>query len=170
MLAAMGHYSVKRSGAIIAGACLISLAIASSVLTSPRRNAMKAPIPAWRPRVEKSLYERCVVGTLTPAVRLRAHAIVESGECDTAIGDGGKSFSRFQLYEVYHDYRASKYGEYDVNDPLQAGRIAALYIQECIYAFPGDPDMQITAYAWGIEGARRHGVDMLYVSKVRRFL
>jgi hypothetical protein len=118
-----------------------------------------------------TLYDVCVEGTLVPAARLQAHARAESDELDSAIGDGGLSRSRFQLYEVYHAYRAEKYGEYDINDPAQAGRTAALFIQDTIYAFPGDPEMQMTAYRWGIEGARQRvadgrGPDMWYVERV----
>ena len=148
---------------------VLALIVAAVAFPFPSIEREKIEEPAPLPKVE-TLYDKCVSGTIVPAARLRAHAIVESDERDDAIGDGGKSLSRFQLYEVYHDYRAAKWGAYNVNDPEQAGRIAALYIQETINAFPGDPDMQITAYCFGIEGARRHGVDMVYVARVKSAL
>jgi hypothetical protein len=117
---------------------------------------------------EPTLYERCVEGTIVPAERLQAHARAESDERDDVPGDNGWSISRFQLYEIpqYHAWRAKRWGEYDPHDPAQAGRIAALYIQDLINEFPGDEEMQITAYRWGPDGARAHGVDAEYVRRV----
>lgn len=152
---------MRKPKRIITNALLAAAAIGLMLLLA----SSARPIPEEPPVL--SLYEVCVAGTIVPADLLRAIASAESDERDDAVGDGGLSRSRFQLYEKYHAYRAARYGEYDVNDPAQAGRIAALYIQETMRAFPGDEAMQITAYRWGIAGARRHGVDEWYVARVR---
>jgi hypothetical protein len=113
-----------------------------------------------------TLYDVCVEGTLVPAELLRAIAIVESGECDDAVGDGGKSFGRFQLYEIYHAERAEAWGEYSPTDPGQAGRIAALYLQDCIIAYSGDIECGIAAYRQGVYGVERDGATLWYVERV----
>jgi hypothetical protein len=138
-------------------------ASARGFATAPER-----PLPVVEVRV-LTLYDVCVDGTIVPASRLRAHARAESEERDDKPGDGGLSISRFQLYETpkYHAWRAQRWGEYNPHDPGEAGRIAALFIQDIMVAFPGDEAMQMTAYRWGIEGARAHGVDEGYVERVR---
>jgi len=130
--------------------------------------APERPLPEVEVRV-LTLYDVCVEGTIVPAARLQGHAYAESGCQNDAIGDGGWSVSQFQLYEIpeYHAWRVQRWGEYDPKKPEEAGRIAALCIQDCILAFPDDEPMQITAYRWGIDGARAHGVDWWYVNRVR---
>jgi hypothetical protein len=113
-----------------------------------------------------TLYDVCVEGTLVPADLLRAVAIVESGERDDAVGDGGKSFGRFQLYEVYHQQRAEAWGEYLPTDPIQAGRIAALYLQDCIIAYSGDIERGICSYRQGVQGVADDGATIWYYERV----
>lgn len=155
-----------EKGLFVFFSCLLAFLLVASArgfTSAPER-----PLPVVEVRV-LTLYDVCIEGTIVPAERLRAHARAESGECDDKPGDGGWSISRFQLYELprYHAWRAQRWGEYDPHDPGQAGRIAALYIQDLMNEFPGDEAMQITAYRWGIKGARDHGVDWWYVNRVR---
>lgn len=112
------------------------------------------------------IYIQCTKNTIISPYLLKAIAIVESQENDNAIGDNGFSKSRFQLYEVYHTERAKRYGEYDVNNPMEAGRISALYLQECFLAFPNDPVKAICAYRQGINGVKINGPTTWYSNRV----
>jgi hypothetical protein len=144
---------------------ILFVALIASLLSASARGLMSSkPLPVVEVRV-LTLYEVCVEGTIVPAELLRAVARAESDEDDSAVGDGGWSIGRFQLNEKYHSMRA-RLMEYDPRDPGQAGVIAAHYLQDCIRAFPGDEDLGVTAYRWGIEGARAHGVDICYVERV----
>jgi hypothetical protein len=125
----------------------------------------RVELPEVRVRV-LTLYDVCVEGTLVPADLLRAIAIVESEERDDRPGDGGLSLSRFQLYEVYHAERAAAWGEYDVTDPGQAGRIAALYLQDCIIAYSGDIERGICAYRQGVQGVADDEPTIWYYERV----
>jgi hypothetical protein len=73
----------------------------------------------------------------------------------------------FGLHETaeIHAERAKKWGEYEARDPVQAWRIAAHVMAENLAAFDS-LDMGVTAYRWGQAGARKHGVDQVYVARV----
>lgn len=143
-----------------AGLAVLLVASSRGLVKEPVR-----PLPVVEVRV-LTLYDICVEGTLVPADLLRAIAIVESEERDDRPGDGGLSLSRFQLYEIYHAERAAAWGEYDVTDPAQAGRIAALYLQNCIIAYSGDIERGIAAYRQGVYGVERDGATLWYVERV----
>jgi hypothetical protein len=147
-----------------AASTLIVLALAFLCVSSAR--VLTREIPA-APTPEPTLYERCVEGTIVPALLLRAIARAESDECDWAIGDGGMSIGRFQLCEVYHAARSRAWGMYSPTIPEQAGRIAALYLQDCLRAFPGDEARGIAAYRQGVYGVKRDGPTLWYVERVR---
>jgi hypothetical protein len=136
---------------------IIALFLASSARSPMHDRAVEVRVT--------TLYEACVIGTDVPPELLQAIAWVESRERDDVIGDGGQSFTRFQLYEFYHADRARLYGEYDVADVGHAGVVAARYLQDCLKAFPGDLPRGISAYNHGIAGARR-GIDWRYVEQV----
>ncbi len=138
-----------------------SLLFASSSMMISKGSVKPEPTP------EKTIYDICVERTIVSPFLLRAIARVESDEMDSAIGDGGMSLGRFQLNEKYHAMRARAYGEYDPRDPVQAGRIAALYLEECIRAFPGDIVKAVCAYRQGIYGVKRNGPTTWYFERVR---
>jgi hypothetical protein len=113
------------------------------------------------------LYVQAIQGTIIDPFLLRAIAIVESGECDSAIGDGGLSHGRFQLYSVYHNQRVQKYGSFDPFNPNEAGKIAARYLEEC-YLATGNLYTAVAAYRQGVGGVRKNGIQGNYVNKVMR--
>jgi hypothetical protein len=140
----------------------IAAALALMVLLGSSARVQAVPEP--EPIV--TIYDHAVMGTIVPASLLRAIAIVESGECDAAVGDGGQSLGRFQLYEKYHASRAADWGEYDPRDPMQAGYIAARYLEACLLAFPGDMVRAVCAYRQGIHGVKRDGPTAWYYERV----
>ena len=146
--------------------CLIA-GILAVTLSASARGFISPPFTPSVPRII-TIYDVAVEGTIVPAELLRAIARVESGEDDSAVGDGGRSLGRFQLLEDYHASRAAVLGEYDPRNPVQAGRVAADYLQACLRAFPGDEVSGIAAYRQGIAGVRRNGVGRWYVELVKR--
>jgi len=110
-------------------------------------------------------YVAACVGTDVRPELLRAIAMVESGERDTAVGDDGISIGRFQLNERFHSLRARSYGEYDPRDPYQAAYVAARILQDD-YTALGSWRLAIAAYRQGIGGVRSHGAIMWYVNRV----
>ena len=147
---------------------VIALALLSSSMVwrpAPAFSVAQGEEFAMVPDPQLELYQRCVEGTIVPALILRAVARAESDELDHAVGDGGLSLGRFQLYEVYHSLRAAAWGEYDPHDPEQSGRIAARYLDDC-YAEFGCWLLAIAAYRQGIAGVRRNGPTMWYVERV----
>lgn len=138
---------------------------------APRPPASAAPVPP------RTLYD----GYTTPAAILRAHAVVESGEADWAIGDDGKSRGRLQINEQFHAQRAAKFGPYDPHNCFDALRVAdgiwqgnARYFAAIVPR--GDPDtwagrredLTIAAYRQGVGGVRKDGATYWYVERVRR--
>jgi hypothetical protein len=118
-----------------------------------------------------TLYEQCVLGTIVNPKLLQAISIVESNEIKEAIGDKGFSRGQFQLYERddIRIERVNKWGFYNPHDPYESGCIAALYLQDCLNAFPNDLDKGISAYNKGI-GGTKISVNYIYVNKVKKAL
>jgi hypothetical protein len=112
-----------------------------------------------------TLYVQATKGTIIDPLLLRAIAVVESGEVDSAIGDEGLSHGRFQLYSVYHKERVQKYGDFNPFNPDQAGRVAARYLEEC-YLATDDLTLAVAAYRQGIGGVRKNGIQGNYVKRV----
>jgi hypothetical protein len=118
-----------------------------------------------------TLYERCVMGTKINPKLLQAISIVESNEIKEAIGDKGLARGQFQLYERndIRIERVKKWGFYNPHDSYESGCIAALFLQDCLNAFPNDLDKGISAYNKGIEGTKK-SINYIYVNKVKKAL
>jgi hypothetical protein len=144
--------------------CLIA-GILAVTLSASARGFISLPFTPSVPRIV-TVYDVAVEGTIVPAELLRAIARRESGEKDFEVGDNGLSIGRFQLYEVYHAERAAAWGEYDPRNPVQAGRVAALFLQDCIIAYSGDIVRGICAYRQGVKGVEEDGPTVWYYDQV----
>lgn len=146
---------------------LAALALFSSA--APYRLEPLAPAtpcprePLW------TVYEVACYGTETPPELLRAIAVVESDERDSATGDDGESLGRFQDRKKYHAWRESLYGPYDPRDAQAAARVYALEL-EAHYRLSGDWDIAVAAHRQGLKGARTDGPTAWYLERVRSHL
>lgn len=116
-----------------------------------------------------SIYDEAVLGTDIPSELLRALAMAESGERDSATGDDGASIGRFQINERFRAERVRLYGRYDPRDPRQAGRVAAQILQEH-YARFGSWPLALTAYNAGAGYAIKRGIRWAYVNRVQMMI
>lgn len=134
----------------LAAVILSALCISSAPYHVP--DTVQAPIIPSR---VLTLYESATIGTDIPPDLLRAIAIVESGEDDGAVGDGGISHGRFQINERFRAERVAKYGEYDPCNPEQSSRVAAGILQAHFKRFGSWP-LALTAYNGGARFARKN--------------
>jgi len=67
---------------------------------------------------------------------------------------------------AYHAERASKWGEYDPENRLQAAIIAGRIIMENLHRSKSI-DVSVSAYRRGMSGTRKNGIDREYVDKVK---
>lgn len=142
----------------LAAVILSALCISSAPYRAP------APIQAPTERA-LTLYESATVGTDIPPDLLRAIAIVESGEDDGAVGDGGKSRGRFQINERFRAERVRLYGDYDPHIPAQSSRVAAGILQAHFERF-GNWPLALTAYNAGARYTRNNGRLPGYIGRI----
>lgn len=116
-----------------------------------------------------SIYDAAVLGTDIPSELLRALAMAESDETDSATGDDGASIGRFQLNERFRAERVRLYGDYNPRDPIQAGRVAAAILQAHYTRFGSWP-LALTAYNAGSGYAIKRGIRWAYVDRVQMMM
>lgn len=143
---------------ILSAVILCALCISSAPYRAPE------PVQSTPERV-LTLYESATVGTDIPPDLLRAIAIVESGEDDDAVGDGGISHGRFQINERFRAERVRLYGNYDPSDPEQAALVAAGILQAHFERFGSWP-LALTAYNGGARFARENGRLSGYLGRI----
>lgn len=148
---------------------LAALALAALTISSAQFvQLVEPPVVAIerqvkRPAMTPYAWAEAITGA--PATILRATARTESGESDEAIGDGGISLGRFQLNELYRDWRISRYGDYDPCEPYSAAVIAGrIYVDNL--ARLRDPTLAIAAHRQGAGGVERNGPTRWYVERV----
>lgn len=154
-----------RSGIILK----VHLCLAGLLLLSVRMYDFR-PVDNLKyrdPIIYADVYEVAEMATGAPANILRAIAIVESNEKDSARGDGGKSLGRMQLNEKWRKYRVAKYGNYNPHIPQDSVMLSAIMFQEHL-AILGSFEAAISAHNVGLDGVRRYGIQWEYVNKVKR--
>jgi len=146
----------------------LALLLVIMALAVPAGSNQSRPFvpPIVQPPPERlSLYEAATWGTVVPATLLRAVAIVESDEYDTAVGDGGHSLGRFQINEAHRDDRVKQYGDYDPHDPVQAARVAVGILVDNYAQFKSWP-LALSAYNQGAGKTAKKGVRRDYLRKI----
>jgi len=130
-------------------------------------------VPHYKPVTEQyavlSIYEIAEEVTGAPANILRAIAIVESNEKDTAIGDDGISKGRMQINELYRKERIQKYGYYDPFNPLDSVILSGYIYMANLRIFK-NVDKAIASHRQGRTGVIKNGATMWYVNRVKRYL
>ena len=94
-------------------------------------------------------------------------ASFESSMRSDAIGTNGFDHGLFQLYCVFDAYRMQRWGWFDPLNPMDSARIARKIYADNGRAFHSTL-YRVTAYRWGINGARRHGADLWYYNHVMK--
>jgi hypothetical protein len=114
---------------------------------------------------EVSIYQLAENATGCPEELLRGFAFVESSYNQFAIGDDGRSHGLTQSNEIFHDYYASLWGEYNPFDALDslilAGRIYTKDLKTT-----GSTCQAICAHRQGVTGVRRNGCTKWYLNRV----
>ncbi len=118
------------------------------------------------PIIQLSIYEIAEQVTGAPANILKAIAIVESNENDSAIGDDGISMGRMQINELYREERVSKYGDYNPFDALDSVILSG-HIYMANFNIFKDHDKAIAAHRQGRRGVLKYGATKWYVDRVR---
>jgi len=113
-----------------------------------------------------SIYEIAEMKTGTSAKILRAIAIVESGENDSAIGDDGVSIGRFQWNTKFLPWFWQKYGYFDPRDGQMAAIRAGQLFADNLKIL-GSHDLAIAAHKQGPTGVKKYGPCLWYVRKVK---
>ena len=133
---------------------------------TPFREAPDAiPIDAAPKRGMMTPYEWGEAVTGTSADTLKALAVVESGENDSAIGDDGVSLGRFQINETYREWNVSTFGDYDPSDPYSAAVLAG-QLYQYNRARLGTHYRAIAAHRQGARGVKKNGPSHWYVERV----
>ena len=123
------------------------------------------PIDVAPKRSMMTPYEWGEAVTGTSAYILKALAIVESDEDDSAIGDDGVSLGRFQINERFREWNVATFGEYDPCDPYSAAVfVGRLY--QYNHSRLGTHYRAIAAHRQGAKGVRDNGPSHWYVERV----
>jgi soluble lytic murein transglycosylase-like protein len=104
--------------------------------------------------------------SLVPPSVLWAIAEVESDCTELAVSRDGLDLGMFQLRSLFHGERARQYGAFNPFDAADSARIAGRILADA-YRYFGDWPRAITSYNRGVGWTRRHGVDIIYLNKVR---
>ena len=123
------------------------------------------PIDAAPKRAMMTPYEWGEAVTGTSAGTLKALAVVESDEDDSAIGDDGVSLGRFQINERFREWNVATFGEYDPTDPYSSAVIAGRLYQYN-RARLGTHYRAIAAHRQGARGVKKNGPSHWYVERV----
>ena len=123
------------------------------------------PIDAAPKRAMMTPYEWGEAVTGTSASILKALAIAESSEADSAIGDDGVSFGRFQINETFREWNIATFGDYNPTDPYSSAALAGRLYQYN-RARLGTHYRAIAAHRQGARGVKKNGPSHWYVERV----